>query len=254
VALITLLSGGGSPGVTATTVGLALSWPRSALVVEADPTGSSGILPGYLRGQQAPSRTVIDLALALQQGHLSSTLWGLGLPFCPGRDDVRLIASVTAHRQATAMLGAWEQLADEFRRLGQAGIDVIVDAGRFGLEYFPTSLVASAALSLLVARCTLPAIGTARGAARHIAHASEQYGAAGGLLLIGPGHHYPARDIARYLGLPVRAELPLDPRGAQVFAEGAEPDRRWRHPERLAGALKSAAGSLARLADQGAPA
>ncbi|MDR0416600.1 MAG: hypothetical protein LBH76_04665 [Propionibacteriaceae bacterium] len=250
MALITLFSGGGSPGVTSTTVGLALTWPRSVLVVEADPTGSSGILPGYLRGQQTPTRTVIDLALGLQQGHLSSTLWGLGLRLAPDRDDVRLIASVKTHRQAAAMLGAWEQLADEFRQLGRAGVDVLVDAGRLGLEYFPVNLVSTATVSLLVTRCSLPAIGTARGAAHYLARVVEQDSALGGLLLIGAGHPYPARDVSRYLSLPVRAELPRDDKAARVFSDGEPPDRRWYHPDRLSGALKSTADTLARLADQ----
>jgi hypothetical protein len=249
MAVIVLFSAGGSPGVTTTAVGLSLAWPRPVLLIEADPTGSSGILPGYLRGQQAPSRTVIDLALALQQGHLSLTLWELGLPLTADRSDVRLIASVKTHRQAAAMLGAWEALADEFRQLGRAGIDVLIDAGRFGLEYFPTSLVSSAACSLLVTRCTLSAIGTARGAAQYLVRVSEQDTSTTGLLLIGGGHSYSARDIARYLALPVRADLPLDARAASVYSEGTAPGRHWRRNQ-LVGALKSTAGVLARLADQ----
>jgi hypothetical protein len=254
MAVIVLMSGGGSPGVTTTAVGLALAWPRSVLVVEADPTGSSGILPGYLRGQQAPSRTVIDLALALQQGHLSATLWGLGLPLTSIRDDVRLIASVKTHRQAAAMLGAWEALGDEFRLLGRAGIDVLIDAGRLGLEYFPGTLISGAALCLLVTRCTLPAIGTARTAAHYLVRVAEQDQVVAGLLLIGAGQTYPGREIARYLGLPVRAELPLDARSASAYSEGVTPERRWRRSDRLTGALKSTATALARVADQEAAA
>jgi cellulose biosynthesis protein BcsQ len=50
MAVIALASAAGSPGVTTTAVGLAFSWPRPVLLVEADPTGSSGFLAGFFRG------------------------------------------------------------------------------------------------------------------------------------------------------------------------------------------------------------
>ena len=53
MALIVLTSASGSPGVTTSAVGLALTWPRPALLVEADPTGGSSVLAGYLRGLTA---------------------------------------------------------------------------------------------------------------------------------------------------------------------------------------------------------
>ena len=46
MAVVCLTSASGSPGVTATAVGLAFCWPRPVLLVEADPTGGSGILAG----------------------------------------------------------------------------------------------------------------------------------------------------------------------------------------------------------------
>ena len=46
MAIVCLTSASGSPGVTTTAVGIAFSWPRPALLVEADPTGGSGVLPG----------------------------------------------------------------------------------------------------------------------------------------------------------------------------------------------------------------
>ena len=56
MAVIVLVSASGSPGVTTAAVGLALSWPRPVLLVEADPT--AGMLrrrafevPGLWAGQ-----------------------------------------------------------------------------------------------------------------------------------------------------------------------------------------------------------
>ena len=42
MAIVCLASASGSPGVTTTAVGMAFSWPRPVLLVEADPTGGSG--------------------------------------------------------------------------------------------------------------------------------------------------------------------------------------------------------------------
>src|SRR4051794_2441800 len=74
MALIVLTSASGSPGVTNSAVGLALTWPRPALLVEADPTGGSSVLAGYLRGQTNPTASLIDLALAHRQGQLEPTI------------------------------------------------------------------------------------------------------------------------------------------------------------------------------------
>jgi hypothetical protein len=58
MAVYTLVSASGSPGVTTTALALASVWPRPVIVVEADPTGGSAILAGYFRGQQRPAGLV----------------------------------------------------------------------------------------------------------------------------------------------------------------------------------------------------
>ena len=56
MALIVLASAWGSPGVTTTALGLTFNWPRPVLLVEADPTGASGVFAGYFRGAGAHRR------------------------------------------------------------------------------------------------------------------------------------------------------------------------------------------------------
>ena len=80
MALIVLTSAAGSPGVTTTAVGLALTWPRPVLLVEADPTGGSAVLAGYLPRQHRPPGGLIDLAWAHRQGSLAAALPGLTMP------------------------------------------------------------------------------------------------------------------------------------------------------------------------------
>lgn len=83
MAVVTLCSASGSPGVTTTALGLALSWSRPVLLLEADPTGGSAILAGYLKGARTPPDSLIDLALAHRAGSLAAALPQVTVPL-PG--------------------------------------------------------------------------------------------------------------------------------------------------------------------------
>ena len=74
MAIIALTAGSGSPGVSTTTVGLALCWPRPVVLVEADPTGGSGILAGYFQGQVAHDGGLIELAMAQREDLVAAEL------------------------------------------------------------------------------------------------------------------------------------------------------------------------------------
>src|SRR6188472_228780 len=135
MALIVLASAAGSPGVTTTAVGLALSWPRPVLLVEADPTGGSAILAGYFRGGTAHPAGLIDLAWADRQGSLAAALPGLTLPIPDSQAS--LLPGIRAHGQSRSLTGLWESLISTLKGLEQTGQDVIVDAGRLGLTGSP---------------------------------------------------------------------------------------------------------------------
>ncbi|MCB0909871.1 MAG: hypothetical protein KDB63_22470, partial [Nocardioidaceae bacterium] len=64
MAVVALASASGSPGVTTTSLGLALAWPRPVLLVEADPTGGSGILAGFFRGLREYDAGLVEVALS----------------------------------------------------------------------------------------------------------------------------------------------------------------------------------------------
>ncbi|MGK2852999.1 MAG: hypothetical protein ACSLE3_02645, partial [Microbacteriaceae bacterium] len=78
MALIALASASGSPGVTTTAMGLALAWPRPVLLVEADPTGGSGLLAGYFRGTREYTAGLIELALTAH--HLADAVAEVATP------------------------------------------------------------------------------------------------------------------------------------------------------------------------------
>ena len=53
MAILLLTSTSGAPGVTTLGVGLALCWPRSVLLVDADTGANQAVLAGYLAGTSA---------------------------------------------------------------------------------------------------------------------------------------------------------------------------------------------------------
>jgi len=150
------------------------------------------------------------------------------------------------------MTGVWEPLADELLGLGRAGLDVLVDAGRLGLEWFPTPLLSRSTISLLVSRCSLPAVATARVWTPWLVELAQQSAVNIGLCLIGPGQPYPASEVGRYLKLRPLATLPADPAGARVFSEGASVSRRRWTRAPLARAIAAEAASLAQLVTEAA--
>jgi hypothetical protein len=227
MALIVLMSASGSPGTTTSAVGLALTWPRPVVLVEADPTGGSPVLAGYFRGTLTPPRGLIDLALAHREGRLEEALPDALLPI-PGHEAC-LLPGVRGHVQARSLTPVWEPLGQVFRDLERTGQDVIVDAGRLGLTDSPEPLIKIADLAVLVTRTDLVSLSGARSWAQAL---GEQFRATGatssvGVLLVGEKRPYAADEVAKVIGLPVVASIAWDPNAASVFSHGAAPPRRF---------------------------
>lgn len=222
MAVIALTSASGSPGVTTTALGLALLWPRPVLLVEADPTGGSGLLAGYFRGTREYEAGLIELALTASSIHD-------GLAEVAQRIEettVSFVAGTRSHTQATALRDLWQPLAEELADLESTGQDVIVDAGRLGLVGSPEPLLASADLTLLVTRTTLPALSAVRSWADSIQRGTFDWQQAG-VVVVGDGEPYKASEVGRVLGLPVVATLPDEPAAAAVFSRGVQPPKRF---------------------------
>lgn len=222
MALVALASASGSPGVTTTALGLALSWPRPVLLVEADPTGGSGLLAGYFRGTREYEAGLIELALTASD--LSDALADIVYPV--EGTQVSFVAGTRSHTQASALRDLWDPLAQTLAELEATGQDVIIDAGRLGLHGSPTPLLDTADLALLVSRTSLPGLSALRSWADTFQRPALDWHQAG-LVLIGEGQPYAAREVASVVGLPVLASLPEDSESAAVFSRGAPPPRRF---------------------------
>lgn len=237
MAVVCLTSASGSPGVSSTAVGLAFSWPRPVLLVEADPTGGSGVLAGFLRGTTPYDAGLIELALSPLA--TADALREVVRPLSP---NVSFVAGIRSHAQATALRDVWDPLTDALRDLDSNGQDVIVDVGRLGLVASPTPLLDAADLTLLVTNATLPSISAARSWAETARQPATGW-AHPGLLLIGEGKPYRATEVTKVLGIPVVADLPDDPAAAAVYHRGATPPRHFENGAYLR-ALQAAVQSI----------
>lgn len=152
VALITVASAKGSPGVTTTALLLGGLWPRPVVVAECDPSGSDIALrlPSADKGVLDGDRGLLSLAAAgrkslhpdLVPAHTQRVVGGL---------DVLLGLRVS--EQAAALGYLWPALGPILAEL--PGYDVIADCGRLGATT-PQNAVLSAASDAVFVVTTAP--------------------------------------------------------------------------------------------------
>ena len=286
VAVVAVLGAKGAPGATTSAVALALGWPRSVLLVDADP-GGGDIAPGWLGGRIGLERGLLSFAAATRHTD-ASTVAELS-PHVAGVPDAPrvMVLPGLAHagqtggldtrvwtRLLTAATSPWpasqpaaEQPESE-QAAGQPGaerpaaeqsgvrVDVLADCGRIS-PGTPWPLIASAGLVLLVTRPTLRGVHHARHAAAAIA---AEIGDARRvrLLVCGPGP-YEAGEVARTVGVGVQVTLPADVPAAHAVSDGlvgsvgSGGSRGWSRTA-LARAAEAGARSVASAATVQAPA
>lgn len=235
-------SASGAPGVTAAVCALTQVWPsvlpeRRILLVDADPV-AGGVAAGWLRGQVASTGTGLPALAAARGADPVAAVMASALSL--DEDGSRLLLmGVTDSRQAQALATAWSTLAAALPDLAAAGVDVLVDAGRLRHAHEPVPLRRSAARVVLVSGSSLPAVASARSAARAVL---EEVGERARLLIVGRGRPYATGEVAAQVGLPLVGELPWDPVAAAVFAEGTAPGRRTARSSYVRAARALAAG------------
>lgn len=225
MALIGLLSAKGAPGVSTTALGLALHWPNPVLLAEVDMAGSA-VIPGYLQGQVPHTGGLVNLALARNQG---SHAFAAGEHTIELAKDVDLLAGLSHPKQARAMGTLWPDLIPAFTSLEAAGVDVVLDFGRWHIPSDPRQgLLAAADMRILLTRSRLPEVVIARKAAEHMgAQEADSDFTTNYLMTISDPRGYPSREVAKVCHLPLLGELPWDPEEAAVLSDGVRAGRKF---------------------------
>lgn len=230
MAILLLSSASGSPGVTTTAVGLALTWPRPVLLADCDPSAQQSVLAGYLAGQSAGGKGLLRVAEAHRDRRgLREVVIDQCLPLAADEGSTRLFLPGFARPGSAALFaGVWEELSDTFDRLGELGYDVIVDAGRLSPGGLSPALLERSAVTGLVLTSTLRAAMAARA---HLPALTEQErlstASRAGLVLVGEGEPYGRREVAQALGVGVHAVIARDPTSAAHLSDGRPRPRKF---------------------------
>jgi len=245
MAIISLLSAKGSPGVTTSVVALTMAWAsahggRSAVAVDADPIGgdtAAGILGGTV-----PSRAGI-LALATARGVAPLEALDSASVHLRADGSARLVPGVPDAARAAALSLAWDVVAGERIALHRDGCDVIVDAGRVGIAERSWPWLADSDLALLVVRPTLPSVV----AAHRFAAAWPLPEVPLHLLVVEAASPYSPAEVTKAAGVPLQGVIPWDPERARVHYDGSPPSRGFERSEYARG-VRGAAVDIGRVA------
>ena len=214
------LASSGSSGLTTLSVGLALTWPRPVVLVEADPSGGSAVLAGYCTGLARPGLS--ELVLAHRHHQLAAELPSRLFPLADS--NASLLPGLRSHQQAASLLGVWDALLSALRDLeADTGVDIVVDAGRLGMLGSPEPLIADADVTLVLTGTGLPELARLRTWLPLL-----QQGASGEVRLAVGGRvrPYTTAEVTKTLGVPVVGEVAWDPDAARWWSHG-EPHRRF---------------------------
>ncbi|WP_051215736.1 hypothetical protein [Granulicoccus phenolivorans] len=230
--ILLLTSATGAPGVTTTALGLTLAWPRDALLVDADRTPAQAVLAGYLKGTSGATGLGELARIHREQRTLDHELLRccVPLPELEVSTHRRLfLPGFTGPGAAALFATVWPDLVEALDRVEATGLDVIIDAGRIG-DGLPGPLLARADRVLLLTHTSLRALAGTRLYLPQLTQRAAQVSARGevGLLLVGEGRPYPAKEIADRFRVPVHGSLPLDPEAAALWSDGAPATRRTR--------------------------
>jgi hypothetical protein len=236
MALITLCSVKGAPGVTSAALAMTLTWPRPALLVEADTAGGSSVMAGFFRGQVSQERSLLSLAIAAPHSSIEQVLWSQCIQL-PGSESKSLLSAPPTVTQARLTKRIWVELADVLSGLDRGGVDVIVDAGRLSTAGAAMPLIERSDAILLTTTGGLPALHSALGSVAFLQNHLDTTGtgadALGLLLRTGDVGAYGRSQVASTLQAPVLASLPDAPGDARVYSHGLKADRRHDHSDYL---------------------
>ncbi|UQN31822.1 hypothetical protein [Brachybacterium kimchii] len=218
--LISLTTASGSPGASTTALGLALTWPRDVILLEADTVGASSTLAGFFAGSIPPRSTILDVSPGPD---FEEQLMQRSIALTDEREPIRrLVPGISNPLHGRSLSTRWEALALALYDLERAGTDVIVDIGRVHSRYLAAPILQASDITALVLRPTITSTLTARQTIKHHRLAEEDGLSSPALhvVTIGAPDTYSSSETARALHIPSLGSLPWAPKHAAVFAHG----------------------------------
>lgn len=231
MAILLFTSAAGAPGVTTLAIGLSLTWPRAVILADCDPAAPQAVLAGYLRGQSRTGKGLLRVAEAHRDRRsLPEVVMDQTIELAEDAVHRRLfLPGFSKPGSARLFAPVWADLTDAFARFDEAGIDVLVDAGRIAVDGLPYPLLERCSAVAMVTRTSLRAVAATR---MHAATVLEQCrmtatAATAGLIVIGEGRPYSGREIGGLVGLPVLGKIAEDGQHAACLSDGAARPRRF---------------------------
>ncbi|ABS04599.1 MinD/ParA family ATP-binding protein [Kineococcus radiotolerans] len=238
MALVSLLSAKGSPGVTTTALLSAALWPHPAVLLDADPAGGDVVarVPAADGGVLDPDRGLLPLLTSARRGLSGAQVLEQAQVVAGG---TRVVCGLAGPEQSLAAGPGWSALATAAAGLGHGDVptDVLVDAGRVGAEAVHLDLLRAADAVVLVTRADTASVLHARERLRVLGGALRRGDGLlprTGVVVVGDPRRRDADEAAAVLTavggwVEDFGRLPLDTAGARVF-DGARTS--W--PERTA--------------------
>ena len=254
MAVVLLCGAPGSPGVTTTALGLALTWPRDVLLADCDRDPSQAVLAGYLRGVDHRGLGLGSLLHLHREGtSLSPEIWRHTLALADGEEPRRRFLPGFLHPGMPRLFeSVWASLGEGFAALDAVGADVLIDGGRIGPSGPPLGLLTNADAVLFITQTSLRSLASSR---IHLTTLTEQLSSLPvsrpwGMALIGPNRPYASSEIARQFEAEIWTEVPWEPKRAAVLSDGTTEPRRFFEQD-LMGRFRAEAKRLSeRLADR----
>lgn len=214
-----------SPGVTTTVMAAASVWPTPVMVAELGADG--GVLAGRLSGLTVDTG-LLSLSVALRSGPANAAAHSQEVA---GTDDhIRVLVSPPTAESAVAVARSIGGRLDDC--LGGTGRDVLIDAGRVGVEGLAGPIAQACDGLIVVARSNVEDLWALRARWDTI---TKWHGDVA-VLLVGTDPYGPA-DVADVIGCRVLGAVAHDPSAAAALA-GQAATRRLRRSK----LLRTAAG------------
>ncbi|MFK4298153.1 hypothetical protein ABH924_003314 [Arthrobacter sp. GAS37] len=225
--LVAALSLSDAPGCTTAAIALAQQWPRPVILVEADTSHASSVLPGLFKGEQPQRFGVLDLAALHRNGELTEEAVLTHALRLGGDSEHRIIPGFTGPGPAQSAASSWGALTDLFVRLEEAGVDVLADLGRFGPSDPRTALLTRADTVAVFAAADLPGLYSMRTRLPELREALSTGSDAARLGVVLRQHPaaiqgYSAREVRSALNTTTWGTIPWDPAGAAAYSHGTQ--------------------------------